>query len=378
MKPKITFITRHYAPSANINGESVRDMVKYLSDKFQIESNVICINKVDDHGGANREPVGKVIRIKPIYSGQKKILRFFAFLYDGFVLTRKALKYKDTLIVCTTSPPMLPFWASLLFNKRIQWALWSFDLFPEGFNATNFISAKNPFYKWVVKQTYKNNPTFLIALGVQQAKYLEAQYQQKISTLLLPCGVLFFQNRSDKIPDWWEKDKLTLGYCGNLNDAHNPEFLKAIIDAMDPNKHQVVLALYGNKAEEVNSYAKDKPGVVLVKRVPREQLHFIDIHIVTLRKEWVHIAVPSKAVSAIFMGGTILFCGDKSSDNWYMFKEAGWFVDENEQMYQNVKQFFANLTLNSVQQRKAKTAELAKKLQNYVLDTYEDIAKRLQ
>ncbi len=378
MKPKITFITRHYAPSANINGESVRDMVKYLSDKFQIESNVICMNKIDNHGAANRESVGKVIRIKSIYQGQKAIFRFFAFLYDGFVLTRKALKHKDTLIVCTTSPPMLPFWASVLFKKRIQWVLWSFDLFPEGFNATNLISAKNPFYRWVIKKTYQNNPTFLIALGSQQAKYIKEKYQKEIPTLILPCGVPFFQNKSDKIPNWWQGDKLTLGYCGNLNDAHNPEFLKSIIDAMDPNKHQIVLALYGNRAEEVKRYGKDKPGVILVERVPREQLHFIDIHVVTLRKKWTHIAVPSKAVSAIFMGGTILFCGDKSSDNWHMFKEAGWFVDENNQMSQSVKQFFANLTSDSVQQRKAKTPELIEKLQNYVLNTYEDIAKQLK
>jgi len=378
MKAKITFLTRHYPPNPNINGESVRDMVKYLEDEFQIKSNVICVDRKADGGGADREPAGHVMRLKTIYQGQKTLFRFFTFLYDGFTLTKKALKFKDTLIICTTSPPLLPFWASLIFNKKIEWALWSLDLFPEGFYATNIISNKNLFYKWVLKQTYKNKPSFLIALGHEQAKHLQSAYNYKVPYETLPCGVFFYQNKSKTPPEWYRNDKLFFGYCGNINDAHNPEIIKGIIDALDPEKHQIVLALYGNKAEEVSRYAEGKPGVILVKRVPREQLHFIDIHIVTLRKKWVHIAVPSKAVSAIFMGGALLFCGDKSSDNWQMFEEAGWFVEENEQIREQVKAILKTITKEEVEKRKAKTPELIEKLQNYVLNTYKNIADRVK
>ncbi|MEM8525355.1 MAG: hypothetical protein AAGG68_12010 [Bacteroidota bacterium] len=377
MTKKITFLTRHYPPNPNINGESVRDMVKYLEEEFQIESRVICIDRKAEGGGANRQPAGEVLRLKTPYQGENALLRFFTFLYDGFILTKKALQYKDTLIICTTSPPLLPFWASLMFGKKIQWALWSLDLFPEGFYATGMIRKENLFYKWVLKRTYKNKPNFLIALGEEQAKHLQSVYKAKVPYELLPCGVFFYQNKSETPPDWYESDKLYFGYCGNINDAHNPEIIKGVIDALDPAKHRIVLALYGNKAAEVKAYAEGKAGVILVDRVPREQLHFIDIHIVTLLKKWTHIAVPSKAVSAIFMGGSLLFCGSEQSDNWQMFKEAGWFVEENDQIKAQVKSIIKSITKEEVEHRKAKTPALVQKLQNYVLETYKNIANQV-
>lgn len=377
MNQKITFVTRHYPPSANINGESVRDMVKYLSDKFQIESNVICIDKYETGGGADRNPVGNVVRLKSIFQNRGGILRFVNFLYDGFSLIRASLKFKDTLIICTTSPPLLPFWASLLFNNKIRWALWTLDLFPEGFHVTKRINKNNFFYKWVYRITYENRPSFLITLGEEQAKHLNIKYKKEIPSLILPCGVFFFQDRSNDYPDWKEKDKLCFGYCGNINDAHNPDIIKAVVDNIDPNKHQIVLALYGSRAEELKSYVSGKPGVKLVTRVPREQLHFIDIHIVSLRKEWTHIAVPSKAVSAIFMGGTILFCGDEFSDNWQMFKESGWFIDENDKIRDQVSDFFSGLTSESVNNKKTNNSRLITRLQNHVLDSYTEVAKRV-
>lgn len=378
MKPKITFLTRHYPPSPNINGESVRDMVKYLSDTFQIESNVLCIDRDFVGGGANRAPAGQVQRLKTIYQGDHAIGRFLAFLYDGFILVKNALRYKDTLIVCTTSPPLLLFWASLMFGKKIRWALWSLDLFPEFFQVNNQVSEKNWIYQWVKRQTYKNKPNFIIALGPKQAEHLQNTYQAKVPALILPCGVFFYQDKSETPPDWWQSDKLFFGYCGNLADAHNPDMVKAVIDAIDPARHRVVLALYGSKAEEVKAYAQGREGVILVDRVPRNQLHFIDVHIVTLLKKQTHIAVPSKAVSAIFMGGAILFCGGEDSDNWHLFREAGWFIEENDQVFSQVKTLLASLTTEEVRQRKEKTPALIQQLQGFVLDSYNEIAEKVK
>src|SRR5690606_2758425 len=139
-------------------------------------------------------------------------------------------------------------------------------------------------------------------LGPQQANHLQVQYKKIIPFLTLPCGVFFYQNKSEEKPAWWEPGKIFLGYCGNVADPHNPEFIKAVIDSIDAEKHRLVLALYGNRAAEVKSYAEGKPGIIITDNVPRSQLHFIGVHLVTLRKEWTHIAVPSKAVSAVMLG----------------------------------------------------------------------------
>ena len=377
MKRQITFITRHYPPNANINGESVWDMVKYLSENYAVESNIICIERRGEGGGSERNSLGNVIRLKALYQGKNAIGRFFSFLYEGYILVKKSLRFRDTLIVCTTSPPLLPFWASLLFNKRIRWVLWSFDLFPEGFEVTKKIKNRNIFYKWVKRKTYKRVPSFLIALGPQQAKHLQQSYKAEVPFMILPCGVPFFQDKSEDIPTWWEKDKTFFGYCGNINDAHNPAVIEAVIDNFNPENQRIVLALYGKHAERLKSYAKDRPGVIIVDRVPRSQLHFIDIHMISLRREWTHIAVPSKAVSAIFMGGAILFCGDESSDNWHMFKDAGWIIKEDETLAQQVSEFLQNVTVEEVQSKKSNTERLSAELQSYVLEAYKDVSNLL-
>jgi len=377
MKPSVTFITRYYPPNPNINGESICDMAHYLQEHFGIESTIVTTDRSFDGGGSNRKPTGRVIFLKTLFKSNHPLFRFFSFLYDGFVLIRYALKFKSSLLVVTTSPPMLPFWASLFYGKKIKWALWAFDLFPEGFGATNMIRENNPFYKWVIRKTYQSNPSRLIALGPRQAGYILNQFKRDIPTSILPCGVFFYQDKSDTPPSWYEADKIIFGYCGNIHDAHNPEFIKSVVDHLDPTKHKIILALYGSKAPALKEYAWNKPGVVLTDHVPRSQLHFIDIHLVSLAVKWTHIAVPSKAVSAITMGCPILFCGSRDSDNWYMFQEAGWFIDESTGIDTQVQDFMACLSRAGIQDKKDKTAGIYEELKDQVLKAYREVAKNV-
>ena len=374
MKSKITFITRHYPPSANINGESVCDMVQFLLDEHQIQSNVICMSNDSHDGGKRRDPVGNVTRLKPLSRRETSIFRFISFLYDGYVLCREALKHKDTFIVCTTSPPMLPFWASLLFPKNIRWALWSLDLFPEGFAATGKIGENNFFYKLIKKVTYQGNPNLLITLGHKQAEHLNFEYGKNIPHVILPCGVFFYQEKSKETPTWWDSNKIMLGYCGNVGDAHNANFIKAVIDGFNPVTQKLILVLYGVKSERLKAYAKGKDGVILLDNVPRNQLRFIDVHLVTLLKSWTHIAVPSKAVSAVSLGSSILFCGDKKSDNWDLLKEAGWFIEDNETLSEQVYTFLKTINKKAIESKKENAIKINFNLKKYISDSYRYIA----
>ena len=372
---KITFVTRHYPPNPNINGESVWDMVKYLKLHFGIESNIICFDGTSDWGGQIRQPIGHVISLRTAYQGNNKLLKFINSFFDGYRLLRKALQFKDTTIVITTSPPLLPFWASLFFKKNINWGVWEFDLFPEAFTLQGVMGERNPFYKWLKKITYRNSPSFLIALGPQQAAHLSRVYQKDIPALILPCGVFFYQENSTKIPDWWVENKIFLGYCGNIGPAHNEELIKKAIDHISPDKHRLVLALFGTKAKALKAYAKDKPGVILVDSVPRNQLHFIDVHLVSLRDEWTHIAVPSKAVSAVCSGSSFIFCGNEDSDNWVLMKEAGFFINENELLDSQIKSLLDSITQQDIYEKRKAAKSIYKQLKNHILESYDALAK---
>lgn len=373
---KITFLTRFYPPNPNVNGKEVRDMAYYLEENHGIASNIITVDRELDRGGVSkRSPVGNVIRLKTRFKGEGKLTKMIAMLYDGYLMARHSLKYKDTFIIVTSSPPLLPFWVSLFYGKKMRWSFWTLDLFPEGLAASGYINKKNPLYGFFKRKTYRATPSHIIALGPKQAEHVLKEFGKPIPISIHPCGVHVTPEKGTDTPEWHDAHKITLGYCGNLNDAHNASFLKAIINHINPEQQQLILSLYGNQADQIKTYAAGKPGVHVVSFADR--LDLIDIHLVSLITSWTHIAVPSKAMSAISMGCTILFCGSEESDIWHLFQDAGWLIDESGNIENQVADYLKALSLETIQAKKAKTGAIHEGLKKNVMDTHEELVGML-
>ena len=379
----LIIINRHYPPNPGITGESAWDLAKYLIEKHTIEVHIVHINGSDDGGGQLRQPVGVIHSLSTIYKGKNKFLRLVAGFLDGYSLIQKAKKIStDSPIICMTSPPLLPFWASL-FLKRRRWVLWSMDLFPEALVAIGMISEKNLIYRWILKITYQNPPQKLIALGRKQAEFIRRQFKvdiEKNNSIILPCGVIFHQTYEKQLPAWRNmerpnQEKIYFGYCGNLNDAHNEDFLIEFIKAFNPEKHHLILALYGKKAEKVLEFAKNLEGITILQNVPRSQLNFIDVHLVSLLSKYTHLMIPSKAVSAVAAGGAILFCGSQESDNWDMLQEAAWLINERDDLGKQIGHYLESLSKENLTVKKQNAHKLNENLQKMVMDAYEEIAK---
>lgn len=371
----LTIINRHYPPNPGITGESAWDLARYLIDQHGIEVVVVHIDRTYDGGGAIRQPVGETHAVPTIYQGKNGLLRLLAGFLDGFFLIRKALRVGRGPLLVMTSPPMLPFWASLLLRKTPYW-LWSMDLFPEGFAAEGKVSPTNALYRWVIRQTYRRAPQRLIALGPRQAAHVLAKYGQTIPTIQLPCGVLMHQERDPAPPAWRTPNDglIYLGYAGNVGQAHSAAFLQSVIRHLDPTRFRLVLALYGTKAEQVWAVADGRESVIRVPNIPRSQLHFLDVQLVSLLPEWTHIAVPSKAVSAIGSGSPILFCGDPDSDSYVLLQEATFLIDARQDIDQGVKAFLSEVTADQLSERKQAAQQVALRLQQMVRDAYAAIA----
>ena len=386
-KKTLIIINRHYPPNPGITGESAWDLAKYLIEKHHIEVHVVNMKGSDDGGGQIREPVGIIHSLSSIYEGKNKFLRLVAGFFDGYFLIQKAKKVDiDSPIICMTSPPLLPFWASLFLKKK--WALWSMDLFPEAFVAIGMISEKNFLYRWILNKTYQNPPQKLIALGKKQAKFIckkftvhTPQLANGMNITILPCGVIFHQTYESQLPEWRKMDshlieeKIYFGYCGNLNDAHNENFLIEFIKAFNPAKHHLILALYGKKAEKVLEIAKNRAGITILTNVPRSQLNFIDVHLVSLLSKYTHLMIPSKAVSAVAAGGAILFCGSEESDNWDMLQEEAWLINEQDDLSNQIRHYLESLTKENLADKKKNAQKLNINLQKMVVDAYEEIAE---
>ncbi len=377
MQPTLTIINRHYPPNPGITGETAWDLAKYLIEQHGIDVQIVHIDRTYDGGGAIRQPVGRTFAVQPVYKGSNGLLKLVTGLIDGLLLIRKAIQVRKGPLLVMTSPPLLPFWASRLLTRRhIPYWLWSMDLFPEGFAAEGKISAQNPVYRWVMRQTYRNVPDLLVALGPGQAAHLRQQYRQPdLKTVVLPCGVLMHQERDMTPPAWRQNDsKLYIGYAGNVAQPHSAAFLRSVIEHIDPQRQHLVLALYGSKAPELIELASGRPGITVLPNIPRSQLHFLDLQLVTLLPEWTHIAVPSKAVSGVCSGSPVLFCGRADSDSYGLLQEAAFFLEDAPGLDERVAQFLQDLTSEQLIERKNKASQVADSLQTMVKTAYDTIA----
>ncbi|MCP4123608.1 MAG: glycosyltransferase family 4 protein [Bacteroidetes bacterium] len=373
-KKHITIINRHFPPNRDVTGENAWDLANYLIESYGIEVHIVHIDREKTGGGISREPVGELHKVKTVYAGQNRILRYLAGMWDGFLLIRKAKRISKGPLIVMTSPPLLPMWASMMLGKR-DWILWSMDLFPEGFGADNEISSKSAIYQFFFRKTYANAPQRIISLGPGQKRNIEAKYGKMLPGVILPCGV-FINNRESSAPPEWkaDPDKIYFGYCGNCSKPHNPEFIKAAIDHIDPARQVLILVVYGIYAEEIKAYAKGKSGIQMMDNVPRNELGHIDVHLITLVKPWTHIAVPSKAVSSICSGSGMIFCGDMDSDNWQLLNEAGWFVEDGPEMKQNLKKLMDGITTREIDEKRQKAIKITENLNQMVKDSYDTIA----
>ncbi|WP_028982332.1 hypothetical protein [Sporocytophaga myxococcoides] len=375
----VTIVNRHYPPNPGITGESAWDLAKYLIDHYNIHVQIVHVLRNDDGGGAVRSPIGKIVSIPTLYKGKNEGLKSLAGFLDGLFLIIKTLFVKKGPVICMTSPPLLPFWASIFFGIfRIKWIFWSMDLFPEAFVANRKMKSNSFLYRIIRSITYNNKPELLVSLGPKQAEYILTNYKRPPLVTVLPCGVFTDYEKDEQIPEWKKDDgKIYFGYCGNLGAPHSKKFLKEFIDTFNPETQHLILAVYGPKASEIQEYAKGKVGITMLKNVPRSQLHYIDIHLVSLLPEFNHTAVPSKAISSICTGGTVLFYGNEEADTWFMLRNASWLVDINKDLKNQLTNFIENISAEEVLGKKKDSIILADQLHKMEISAYQEIADHI-
>ena len=327
-------MNRNYPPRSGITGESACKLARYLEATGKVKVSVISSSSNYAGGSDQLEPVGEVRLIRSWYNGKNKILRLFSSFLESYFLIRTARSTKPDRVIVMTDPPFLQFWAALLLKRNCLWTLWSMDIFPDAFVSSNLVKPSNWGYRFLQYLTYRSAPESLIALGSLQAKYLKDAYRESIeSVAIVPCGVQENQERGAAEPAWRKDNpgKILLGYCGNLGEAHSVEFLKQVIDHFDSARFHLVLSVYGVKSHEILEYALTrKNGISIIPSVEREQMRFIDIHLVSLLKNWSHVCVPSKAVSAVCSGSPILFYGSPDCDTWKMLGFGGWLIRQSD------------------------------------------------
>lgn len=365
-------LNKNYPPKAGITGYSASILTEYLV-KRGVKVTIVTTDA--DYGGIKRQSnIANIFQTRSIYQGKRKWLRFFASIYEGYKLTKLASSLKIEPWICMTDPPLLNLWVGLKAKKlKIPWMYWTMDLYPDAFFAAGLTKKNSYFYQILNYSIKKNQPSLLVALGRKQAEYLIREYSWEMPAVLLPCGISKINKNEDK-PFWVKGNyEILFGYVGNVGEAHNANFLIEFIQQMDFKKNRFILSIYGAKANIVMERIRNIEGLIIVQSIPQSQLRFIDIHLATLLPKWDHICVPSKAVTSICQGGTLLYCGSASNDNWQILGECGWRIDPNYGIKNQIKTFFKNLNIYELNKKKKSSKILAARLNQIQLTAFSEI-----
>jgi hypothetical protein len=379
-KVRTVLFVNKFGPTSNaITGQTARDLADYLHGKG-CEVRFLCIGaqyRANNKQGATAVPY-RVRAIRDFYNGDSPFLRLLMSFVDGLRLFVHSQRMKSDVVVVMTEPPLLFFWFQLfraLLKRRVFY--WTMDVYPDAFAAAGFVSAKNAVYRFFRKWVYGKRPDLLIALGHEQRKFLESRFQDELEHAIIPCGVV--EGKSLKKPSAaGEVSKIVFGYGGNIGAAHDANFLIEFIRQLDPGKHSIIVSIYGTKAKEVKGAIAGHEAVEEREFLDHAEIGAIDINIASLLTEWNHISVPSKAVTAVCCGSTLLLNAPKTADAWKMFEQASWIIEPGNGYTASVRAFLHQLTPEAILQKRRRALDIASHWVNEKYKAYEKVLAAVQ
>jgi glycosyltransferase involved in cell wall biosynthesis len=348
---KCVILNRIYPPQSGTTGYFANELAEYLINN-NIDVHVVTTS-CEYSGIINKKTFGTVKYIKYIYTKKGLINKLVKSIYIVFKLLIEAIKYDSDIWICLSDPPLLSIFALLIaYILRQPIIYWSMDLYPDAFVSAKIIKNNNIIYKVLINILSLTKPSFLIALGENQKKYILQRYKWNVASTILPCGItkdIEFSNKPFEIVD---KNTPVFGYIGNLGEAHDMDFLDIFIEALTKTKYKIVLSIYGSKSDYIKNKYEKNNSVILLKHVKINQLKFIDVHLVSLLPNWNHVCVPSKAITAISNECAVLFCGDEESDTWNYVKDCGWRVDPSLNVSNQINEFLNKFNTYDLIKRK--------------------------
>lgn len=358
MRKRVVIINKYGALHPSATGRPVRKLADFL---WENGVDVIVLSIHAPYKGQvsqqhERLPY-RTIELPDFYSGTNKWLRLLGNLIDGFrLIFYSMLLPRHQLKVVLTDPSLINAWA-VLFRPffRSKLVFWTMDLYPEAFASAGLVSYNSPVYRMISSFVYHYAPDFLIVLGEQQYRYLSRQYNRSfIPHIVLPCGVCL---REEANEPYWRKanrGKIIFCYAGNIGEAHSDAFLLELIRQLDPEKHLILLRLYGAKAQRVLEETADSfDSVIVVDYITPAEMQYVDICVASLLPAWNHVCVPSKVVSAICAGTPVFYNADEKSEGACMFPDAVWLIPDSENLSESILQFLNQLSEETIRTKKA-------------------------
>lgn len=387
---KIAIINRFFPPDGAMTGRSSQELARHLMATIpSAEIKMFCsaaeyaANRAVDSDRDVAVDRLKTLRLPVPGKGGRLVNS----MIEGRELARRAVRWAD-LVISLTDPPLLGYWIAREIEQcgpaAPTWIEWTMDIYPEAFMSARLSTETNPFFRELSRKLQDVTPDAFICLGPKQAAYVLERRQSDAKVFVLPCGLVARDNDPGEAPERLRSrdEKILFCYAGNVGEAHCPNLLPLLVDASDPEKHAFVFSLYGTHADAVKTKVASASNVELVDYVSPEQALHADVHIASLKPEWNHVCVPSKAVSSVSLGKPMLYVGDANADNGHMLEPALWRLDRNADLDVYRRDLAEMLDIISqpgeIQRRSQNAQAVARDLVDLKRRTFADISTWIQ
>lgn len=344
----ICLVNRNFPPVSGATGFYARTLLERLKQRGY-RTSVVTI-------GEETSSTSNITYVKARYKGGSKVLRLIGAYRESKLLIKTALAQKHDVYIIMTDPALLNYWSAKLLSNE-KWVYWSMDLFPEGFKANGLTSSQSFIYRRYQSILRKCSPSFILALGQNQLDYVKTTYYPEVEGTCLPIGLRGLVDMSEKDND----ERITVGYIGNVGEAHDAYLIAETLIQLKLKGCHVLTRSYGVGSALLQSLLEGH-DIEILGFLTEKELSDIDVQVVSLKDNWTHICVPSKAVSAVQKGCAIIFIGSQDSDTWHMLKNAGWRISTKADISSTISQ----ITSKSLSDKKLIALEIAKQLEaNY-------------
>lgn len=285
---------------------------------------------------------------------------------------------KYDAIIIGTNPPFVYFIVPFikLFKSKTKVLMWSFDLYPEAIFVSN---KKLPrIYEKILKRIAKycyNQLDVIVDIGpcmrniYRKYNHSASEYTLPPWSFVEPTAILSTCNETRK--KLFKDTALTLLYTGTIGNAHDFSFFLKLARELNRRKASVgfCFAGFGNRFDDLKSQINDKDtnisfaGFVETDQELEKRLSSADIMLISLKKEWTGVSVPSKYFSALSIGKAVLFSGSKDSALSFWTKKYDLGFQLEKKSINRVADLLSEISLNP---------ELISNIQKKSFKTYQE------
>ncbi len=343
-KPSLLFINQHYYPDLAATAQNLTDLCEYLADLNHevhvISSQGLYQNKSAPLLAYEKHNKVHIHRVKGSSFGRDNNLgRMIDYVTFLFFALLKIISLKKFDAVCTlTTPPMLATLGSFIkWFKQSKHIIWSMDLHPDAEVALGMLP-RDYWITDILLRIHRFNfkkADLIVSLGPYMTERIVAHGvpQEKIREILIwsnkkDIHVEAKEDCVDGLPNHF-KNRFIVQYSGNLGLVHEFETMCEVMREFSKDTSiGFVFNGEGPRKKEVTDFIRvhHLTNVALLTYVPirrlSQSLGKADLHWLSLRDDFIGMAVPGKCIGYMASGRPQLFIGSEDSDNGNFISDA--------------------------------------------------------